>query len=29
MWAALALAVLTKGLIAPIFFAAAAIPLLL
>jgi len=28
MWAALALAVLTKGLIAPIFFAAAAIPLL-
>lgn len=29
MWAALALATLTKGLIAPIFFAAAAIPLLL
>jgi 4-amino-4-deoxy-L-arabinose transferase-like glycosyltransferase len=29
MWMALALAVLTKGLIAPIFFAAAAIPLLL
>jgi 4-amino-4-deoxy-L-arabinose transferase-like glycosyltransferase len=29
MWAALGLAVLTKGLIAPIFFAAAAIPLLL
>jgi 4-amino-4-deoxy-L-arabinose transferase-like glycosyltransferase len=29
MWAALALAVLTKGLIAPVFFAAAAIPLLL
>jgi 4-amino-4-deoxy-L-arabinose transferase-like glycosyltransferase len=29
MWAALALAVLTKGLIAPIFFAAAAIPLLI
>jgi 4-amino-4-deoxy-L-arabinose transferase-like glycosyltransferase len=29
MWAALALGVLTKGLIAPIFFAAAAIPLLL
>jgi len=29
MWAALALAVLTKGLIAPIFFGAAAIPLLL
>jgi len=29
MWAALALAVLTKGLIAPIFFAAAAIPMLL
>jgi 4-amino-4-deoxy-L-arabinose transferase-like glycosyltransferase len=29
MWIALALAVLTKGLIAPIFFAAAAIPLLL
>ena len=29
MWAALALAVLTKGLIAPIFFAGAAIPLLL
>jgi len=29
MWAALALAVLTKGLIAPIFFAAAVIPLLL
>jgi len=29
MWTALALAVLTKGLIAPIFFAAAAIPLLL
>jgi len=29
MWAALALAVLTKGLIAPIFFAAAAIPLLM
>jgi hypothetical protein len=29
MWAALALAVLTKGLIAPIFFAAAAVPLLL
>ncbi|MGD0831001.1 MAG: glycosyltransferase family 39 protein [Terracidiphilus sp.] len=29
MWAALALAVLTKGLIAPIFFCAAAIPLLL
>jgi 4-amino-4-deoxy-L-arabinose transferase-like glycosyltransferase len=29
MWAALALAVLAKGLIAPIFFAAAAIPLLL
>jgi len=29
MWAALALAVLTKGLVAPIFFAAAAIPLLL
>ncbi len=28
MWIALALAVLTKGLIAPIFFAAAAIPLL-
>jgi 4-amino-4-deoxy-L-arabinose transferase-like glycosyltransferase len=29
MWVALALAVLTKGLIAPVFFAAAAIPLLL
>jgi 4-amino-4-deoxy-L-arabinose transferase-like glycosyltransferase len=29
MWAALALATLTKGLIAPIFFLAAAIPLLL
>jgi len=29
MWAALALATLTKGLIAPVFFAAAAIPLLL
>ena len=29
MWAALALAVLTKGLIGPIFFAGAAIPLLL
>jgi 4-amino-4-deoxy-L-arabinose transferase-like glycosyltransferase len=29
MWAALALAVLTKGLIAPIFFIAAAVPLLL
>jgi 4-amino-4-deoxy-L-arabinose transferase-like glycosyltransferase len=29
MWAALALAVLTKGLIAPIFFAAAAIPMLM
>jgi hypothetical protein len=29
MWAALALAVLTKGLVAPIFFAAAAVPLLL
>jgi 4-amino-4-deoxy-L-arabinose transferase-like glycosyltransferase len=29
MWAALALAVLTKGLVAPIFFAAAAIPLLM
>jgi 4-amino-4-deoxy-L-arabinose transferase-like glycosyltransferase len=29
MWAALALATLTKGLIAPIFFAAAAVPLLL
>ena len=29
MWAALALATLAKGLIAPIFFAAAAIPLLL
>jgi 4-amino-4-deoxy-L-arabinose transferase-like glycosyltransferase len=29
MWAALALGVLTKGLIAPIFFAAAVIPLLL
>jgi len=29
MWAALGLAVLTKGLIAPIFFAAAAIPFLL
>jgi 4-amino-4-deoxy-L-arabinose transferase-like glycosyltransferase len=29
MWAALALALLTKGLIAPVFFAAAAIPLLL
>jgi 4-amino-4-deoxy-L-arabinose transferase-like glycosyltransferase len=29
MWAALALAVLTKGLIAPIFFAAAVIPVLL
>lgn len=29
MWAALALAVLTKGLIAPVFFAAAAIPLLM
>ena len=29
MWAALALAVLTKGLIAPIFFAAAAIPFLI
>jgi 4-amino-4-deoxy-L-arabinose transferase-like glycosyltransferase len=29
MWAALALAVLTKGLIAPIFFVAAAVPLLL
>ncbi len=28
MWAALALAVLTKGLIAPIFFAAAALPFL-
>jgi 4-amino-4-deoxy-L-arabinose transferase-like glycosyltransferase len=28
MWAALALAVLTKGLIAPIFFAAAVLPLL-
>ena len=28
MWAALALALLTKGLIAPVFFAAAAIPLL-
>jgi len=28
MWAALALATLTKGLIAPVFFAAAAIPLL-
>ena len=29
MWAALALATLTKGLIAPVFFAAGAIPLLL
>lgn len=29
MWAALALALLTKGLIAPVFFAGAAIPLLL
>jgi 4-amino-4-deoxy-L-arabinose transferase-like glycosyltransferase len=29
MWAALALALLTKGLIAPVFFAAAAVPLLL
>jgi hypothetical protein len=29
MWAALALATLTKGLIAPVFFAAAALPLLL
>jgi len=29
LWAALALATLTKGLIAPVFFAAAAIPLLL
>src|SRR5579859_8246152 len=29
MWAALALALLTKGLIAPVFFAAAALPLLL
>jgi 4-amino-4-deoxy-L-arabinose transferase-like glycosyltransferase len=29
MWAALALATLTKGLVAPVFFAAAAIPLLL
>jgi 4-amino-4-deoxy-L-arabinose transferase-like glycosyltransferase len=29
MWTALALATLTKGLIAPVFFAAAAIPLLL
>ena len=29
MWAALALALLTKGLIAPVFFVAAAIPLLL
>jgi 4-amino-4-deoxy-L-arabinose transferase-like glycosyltransferase len=29
MWVALALATLTKGLIAPVFFAAAAIPLLL
>jgi 4-amino-4-deoxy-L-arabinose transferase-like glycosyltransferase len=29
MWAALALATLTKGLIAPVFFAAAAIPLLI
>ena len=29
MWTALALAVLTKGLIAPIFFAAAAVPFLL
>jgi 4-amino-4-deoxy-L-arabinose transferase-like glycosyltransferase len=29
MWAALALALLTKGLIAPVFFAAAAIPMLL
>lgn len=29
MWAALALALLTKGLIAPVFFAAAAIPLLM
>jgi 4-amino-4-deoxy-L-arabinose transferase-like glycosyltransferase len=29
MWAALALALLTKGLIAPVFFAAAAIPFLL
>jgi 4-amino-4-deoxy-L-arabinose transferase-like glycosyltransferase len=29
MWAALALATLTKGLIAPVFFTAAAIPLLL
>jgi len=29
MWAALALAALTKGLIAPVFFAAAALPLLL
>ena len=28
MWAALALATLTKGLIAPVFFAAAAVPLL-
>ncbi|MGC9158689.1 MAG: ArnT family glycosyltransferase [Terracidiphilus sp.] len=28
MWAALALALLTKGLVAPVFFAAAAIPLL-
>jgi 4-amino-4-deoxy-L-arabinose transferase-like glycosyltransferase len=29
MWAALALATLTKGLVAPVFFAAAAIPLLI
>jgi 4-amino-4-deoxy-L-arabinose transferase-like glycosyltransferase len=29
MWAALALAVLTKGLVAPVFFVAAAVPLLL
>jgi 4-amino-4-deoxy-L-arabinose transferase-like glycosyltransferase len=29
MWTALALAVLTKGLVAPVFFAAAALPLLL
>jgi 4-amino-4-deoxy-L-arabinose transferase-like glycosyltransferase len=29
MWAALALATLTKGLVAPVFFAAAAVPLLL
>jgi len=29
MWAALALATLTKGLVAPVFFAAAAIPLLM